>query len=234
MRTWVDVAFCNNMRKVVKRSYNKTIDVTFGIYEGKEHEGWLAISLKPSKGTADWLINLIGYLTPPMMLDGGWVHRGYWKEITHYWPEFIGVIYDTPELAKAMQKGVIISGRSKGAAEAVLIAYRMWTPSIKMEVGAVEPPRFCSYQLAKRIEGTIGRNIITYTIYKNDIVPGVPKWFTIPGFGYQIGKRKAGLSIKDHIEATTKQEVIDEGLKPYEAEYKAQAHKLKEEIFKEQ
>ena len=234
MKTWVDVAFGSNMRKVAKRSYNKTIDVTFGVYEGKEHEGWLAISLKPSKGTADWLINLIGYLTPPMILDGGWVHRGYWKEITHYWPEFIGVIYNTPELVKAMQKGVIISGRSKGAAEAVLIAYRMWTPNIKMEVGAVEPPRFCSYQLAKRIEGTIGRNSISYTIYRNDIVPGLPKWFTIPGFGYQIGERKAGLSIKDHIEATTKQEVINEGLKPYEAEYKAEAHKIKEEIFKEQ
>lgn len=228
--TWVDVAFNNHIKKITKKSFDKTIDVQFGIYEGGEHDGWLTISLKPSKGWLDWIVNLIAL---PKGLDGGWVHSGYWGEIMHYWPEFIGVIHNNPDLMKAMQKGVIISGRSKGAAEAVLIGYRMWYPGLNMEVGAIEPPRFCSYQLAKRIEGTIGRNNITYTIYKNDIVPGIPRWFTIPGFGYQLGDRRLGLSIKDHVTSTTKEEVIYEGLKPYEKDIKAQAHKIKEEIFKE-
>jgi hypothetical protein len=101
---------------------------------------------------------------------------------------------------------VIISGRSKGAAEAVLVAYRLWFPGIKMLVGAVEPPMCVSYQLAKRIENTVGE--VLWTCYKNDIVPGIPKWFDFPGTKYQFGDRRLGLSVKDHTTSTTDYEIM--------------------------
>ena len=199
----LNVAFNKCVRKLVKRSFSKTIDVQFGIYTGEEYKDWLTINLKPSHGWKDWIINLFAL---PKRLDGGWVHGGYWKEIMHYWPDFIGIVHNDPELTKALQNGVIISGRSKGAAEAVLVAYRLWFPGIKMLVGAIEPPMCVSYQLSKRIEGTIGE--VLWTCYKNDIVPGIPKWFDFPGTKYQLGDRRLGLSIKDHTTSTTDYEIM--------------------------
>lgn len=209
----INVAWNNSVKKVAKISFNETIDVQFGVYTGEEYPGWLTINLKPSKGGLDWFINLFGYLTPPMRLDGGWVHRGYWKEIEYHWPGFRDAILKTPELLAAMKEGVIISGRSKGAAEAALIAYRLWYPRINIVVGAIEPPLCVSYQLSKQIENCIGKDNILWTCYKNDIVPGVPKWFEFPGIKYQLGDRRLGLSIKDHHKATTDDSIFYDYIK---------------------
>ena len=81
-RELVDTAFQNSIRKVKKVSYDKTIDVQFGIYEGGEFDGWLTINLKPSKGWLDWLINLVA---GAQKTAHGRVHKGYWKEIDKYW-----------------------------------------------------------------------------------------------------------------------------------------------------
>lgn len=202
----LNVAWNDSVRKVAKISFKKTIDVQFGIYQEQPYSGWLTINLKPSKGWIDWLINLVAL---PRRLDGGWVHSGYWEEILHHWEDFRKCIIDNPELLAAMKKGVIISGRSKGAAEAVLIAYRLWYPGIRMVVGAIEPPMCCSYQLCKQIEGYIGQENIIWICYKNDIVPGIPKWFDFPGIKYQLGNRCLGLSIKDHQTATTEKEILE-------------------------
>jgi len=201
----VNVAFNKCVRKVLKKSFNKTIDVQFGIYEGEEYKGWLTINLKPSHGWKDWIINLFAL---PKKFDDGYVHSGYWKEITHYWDEFYSDILKTTELKLAMNNGIIVAGRSKGGAEALLVAYLLWGINAPILVGAIEPPMCVSNKLSKEIEAKLGEDNIRWTCYKNDIVPGLPKWFDFPGIKYQLGDRRLGLSIKDHELATTDYELI--------------------------
>lgn len=206
----LDVAF-GRFDKVLKKSYHKTIDVVFGVYRGGEYDGWLAVSLKPSKGWLDWLINLFAFPHREYYW-GGMAHGGYWREIERYWDNFKLVITGTPALDEAYKKGIIVSGRSKGAAEAVLIGMRMAYLGCHMLVGAVEPPRMCSRGFARTAEEKIGVDNIICIVYQNDIVPGVPPWFVLPGTLIQIGNRRHGLSVNDHITATTEADVLYEAL----------------------
>jgi len=199
----VNVAFNKCVRKVLKKSFNKTIDVQFGIYEGEEYKGWLTINLKPSHGWKDWIINL--FALPAKLTDGS-VHGGYWKEIQHYWRDFFDCVINNQELMDARLKGILIAGRSKGGAEALIMAYMIQNPNTI--VGAIEPPMCVSNKLAVKLEQMFGEDNILWTCYKNDIVPGLPKWFDFPGIKYQLGDRRLGLSIKDHELATTDYELI--------------------------
>ena len=115
-------------------------------------------------------------------------------------------------LAVAKRKGVLIAGRSKGGAEALLLGALLWRPNLPLIIGAIEPPMCVDKALAKNLEDKVGKGNIQWTCYKNDIVPGIPPWFTFPGIKHQIGKRGAGISIRDHIKSTTKEELIYEGL----------------------
>lgn len=207
----VDIAFNNSIRQIKKVSYHKTIDVVFGVYQGGSYDGWLTINLKPTSSLIDKLINAVAFGT---QTGEGRVHAGYYKEIVHYWAEFWGAITNDKDLVAASCKGILIAGRSKGAAEALLIAVRMWSPMYdkKIIVGAIEPPLVCDKEYARFAEQMLGKENIQWTCYKNDIVPGVPPWFTFPGVKHQIGKRGLGLSIKDHRTSTTKEEVIYKGL----------------------
>lgn len=205
-RALIDVAFNNEVRKVVKRSYDKTIDVQLGVYTGEEYTGWLSVNLKPSHGIRDWLVNLLA------LKGSEGVHLGYWREVLKYWDDFRGVIESTGELALARRKGMLIAGRSKGGAEALIVGALLWRPNIPLLIGAIEPPMCVDKHLASALEEKIGRENISWTIYKNDLVPGIPPWFTFPGIKHQIGKRKLGLSIRDHIKSTTREELIYEGL----------------------
>ena len=206
IRALIDVAFNNEVRKVVKKSYRRTIDVQFGVYTGEEYTGWLTINLKPSHGLRDWLINL-------MAIRGGeGVHLGYWREVLKYWDDLNrAVIEGTPELAEAKRKGVLVSGRSKGGAEALLIGALLWRPNLPLLIGAIEPPNCVDKALARKLEEKLGRENIQSTCYKNDIVPGIPPWFTYPGERRQIGKRRLGISFRDHVWSTTEEELIYDG-----------------------
>jgi len=201
----LNVAFNKCVKKVLKKSFSKTIDVQFGIYEGEDYKGWLTINFKPSHGWKDWIINLFAL---PTKFDDGFIHSGYWKEITRYWDEFYSDILKTTELKLAMNNGIIIAGRSKGGAEALLVAYLLWGINAPILVGAVEPPMCVSKGLSKEIEAKLGEDNIIWTCYKNDIVPGLPKWFDFPGIKYQLGDRRLGLSIKDHELATTDYDLL--------------------------
>jgi hypothetical protein len=205
IRALIDVAFNNGIRKVIKKSYQKTIDVQFGVYTDPGYTGWLTINLKPSHGWKDWLVNLCAIKSS----EGA--HFGYWIEVLEYWDDFRGVIEGTPELAEAKRHGILISGRSKGGAEALLIGALLWRPNIPLLIGAIEPPRCVDNALARKLEAKIGRENIQWTRYKNDIVPALPPWFTFPGTMRQIGRRTLGLSIRDHKRSTTKEELIYEG-----------------------
>ena len=205
IRPLIDVAFNNAVKKVVKKSYDKTIDVQFGIYTDPSHAGWLTINLKPSHGWRDWLVNMLA------LRGCQGCHLGYWKEVVKYYPDILAVL-ETPELAAAKRKGVLIAGRSKGGAEALLLGALLWRPNLPLIIGAIEPPMCVDKALAKNLEDKVGKGNIQWTCYKNDIVPGIPPWFTFPGIKHQIGKRGAGISIRDHIKSTTKEELIYEGL----------------------
>ena len=204
-RALIDVAFNNGIQKVIKKSYRKTIDVQFGIYTDPGHTGWLTINLKPSHGWRDWLVNLCA------IKGQQGVHLGYWREVLKYWDDFRAVIEGTPELAEAKRHGILISGRSKGGAEALLLGALLWRPNIPLLIGAIEPPLCVDKALARQLEEKIGRGNIHWTRYRNDIVPGIPAWFTFPGIMHQIGKRGLGLSIRDHQKSTTKEELIYAG-----------------------
>ena len=204
-RALIDVAFNNEVKKVSKKSYNKTIDVQFGVYTGPDHTGWLTINLKPSHGIRDWLINLLA------LKGGEGVHLGYWREVLKYYDDLRAVIEGTPELSEAKRKGILVSGRSKGGAEALLIGALLWRPNIPLLVGAIEPPNCVDKALARKLEEKLGRENIQSTCYKNDIVPGIPTWFTYPGVRRQIGKRGLGLSLSDHCLSTTMEDVIYDG-----------------------
>lgn len=201
----VDVAFNNNVEKKQKVSFNSTIDVQFGIYTGALCEGWLTINLKPTHGLKDWLINITSWA------DKDGLHKGYHAEWEKYREDFLDCL--EPEWAqKAMEKGCLVCGRSKGGAEAVMIAEDIFgmIPDYRnrLLVGAIEAPHMCDKDWKEVCEIFIPRHNILVTCYHNDIVPDLVPWLTIPGQRIQLGERRWGLSIKDHEKATTEEELL--------------------------
>lgn len=204
----IDTAFNNNIVKLDKVSYNKTIDVQFGIYQEHPCKGMLTVSLKPSHGWKDWLINIDCL---PMSTEFGSAHSGYMAELKKYMDDLFkrmeGYLKDiAKEYGQA--DGIILAGRSKGAAEAeLLVPYvkRAFNPAY-LYLGAFEPPKCCSNEYKKNIEKSLF-NKGWLTCWHNDIVPGLVPWFKHGGELMQFGKRKLGLSIKDHEKSTTEEEI---------------------------
>lgn len=193
-----DVAFCNQMEHREKRSFKKTIDMVMGVYTRPgRYNGWLAISLKPTSGLKDWLINLLCF---------GNIHLGYRLEFEAYFSDIFRMVLARPQEA---QKGIIVSGRSKGGAEAIMLATYLFAAGYKLFAGAVEPPRAFGRKYAEQWER---RFPVVSTCYKNDIVPAWFPWYRTPGKVLQIGKRTNGWSIKDHKDSTEKEELIYEGI----------------------
>ena len=211
MKELIDVAFNNNVKKIKKVSFSKTIDVQFGVYTEGGYKEWLTINLKPSHGWLDWIINLFAGRKDT---GNGKVHKGYYAELMLLWAKFWSVIINDKDLVNATTNGILVAGRSKGAAEALLIAMQLWQPMYhnRIRVLAIDPPMVCNRQYAEYAESLLGKDNIHWTSYKNDIVTGIPPWFTFAGTKHQIGDRGLGLSFKDHREATTNSEVIYKGL----------------------
>lgn len=205
LRILLDVAFNNNVDKIHKESFDKALDVQLGVYTGGDCEGWLTINLKPSHGWLDWIINLHAWK------NGLGVHAGYWAEWLRYRDRFLALL-DEEWARQARWKGCIIAGRSKGAAEAIIIAeeifplVRDWTNCLL--VGAIEPPRVCDRDFRALLESHVPAENIICTRYHNDIVPGVPPWLILPGSHVQLGRRTHGLSWRDHVTATTDEAVM--------------------------
>lgn len=203
----VDVAFNNNVEKKQKVSFNSTIDVQFGVYTGEACKGWLAINLKPTHGWLDWLINIVSWA------DKSGLHKGYHAEWEKYRADFLDCL--EPKWAQvALEKGCILVGRSKGGAEAVMIAEDIFgmIPNYRnrLLVGAIEAPHMCDKDWKEICEIFIPRQNMLVTCWHNDIVPDLVPWLTIPGQRIQLGDRRWGLSIKDHEKATTQEELIYE------------------------
>lgn len=200
-----DVVFNNNVRKMLKASFNGSIDVQFGIYTGSPCEGWLTINLKPTHGWKDWLINITSWA------DKAGLHKGYHAEWEKYRADFLDCM--EPEWAqKALEKGCIIAGRSKGGAEAFIVAEDIYgmvpRHRERLLVGGIGAPHMCDQDWKEICEIFIPRQNMVNMSYHNDIVPDLVPWLTIPGQRVQLGERRAGLSIKDHTRATTQEELI--------------------------
>lgn len=226
LKTGVDVAFNNNVNKIVKKSYNKTIDIQFGVYTGEYYEGYLTLDFKATNGIKDWLLDALCFgvkakkhlkkwnsrLLNCVNEDEVW-HYGFLIEIRKYFPSVIELIETTPVLSEASKQGIILAGRSKGGAEASLISSIM-ALLFKSEVicvGVESPPHYNQNSFRKREEDLGVYNIWT-TCWHNDIVPTCFPWFVQDKLTLQMGERKNNLSIKDHITSTTKEEVIYKGL----------------------
>lgn len=194
----LDVAWNDNIIKLEKISYNKTIDVQLGIYKTGFYKGWLTVNLKPSHGGIDWWINLKGWWknTPY-----GKAHAGYWKELQKYGDNLLEKINGYLYTERCL--GILLAGRSKGAAEAELIVPML--PQVPIYCLAVEPPKCCDKDYQRSIKSGTAWGMTT--CYKNDVVPGIPAWFIHPFGVYQNGERKSGLSVKDHQTATEEKEV---------------------------
>ena len=195
----VDVAFNNCITKIQKTSYSGAIDIQYGVYQNAPYAGCLTISLKPSKQGIDWWYNLRGL---PKSTSDGKVHRGYYKEIEKYWPRIkLEIINLVANYNIDLGKGIIISGRSKGAGEALVVLPHLDELGTVLICCAIEPPKVCDDKYSVYLNN-IAQCIIT-TSYKNDIVTGIPPWFKHTGVFFQNGKRTLGLSVEDHEKATT-------------------------------
>lgn len=200
IKVGIDVAFNNCITKVLKASYNHTIDIQYGIYNEKPYQGCLTMNFKPTDDLIDWPIdfNMIPYKTP-----WGKVHRGYYNEIHKYdYDICCDIARVSDKYPDCLEHGIIIAGKSKGAGEAILIIPWLAQNFGNIHIcGAVDPLKVCDRKFAEYLD-SFGTKIFV-TSYKNDIVTGSPFWFEHPVVPFQNGKRRLGLSIKDHEKATT-------------------------------
>ena len=208
--TVIDVAFNNNIKKLSKVSYDKLIDIQYGYYtqEGP-YKNFLTINLKPSHGKGDWKVNF-NFLSANQT-DGhgkvvGKVHRGYKKEIDKYWKKIEQDIRTILKENKFIKNKFIVSGRSKGAGEALLLIPYLQELGTVVLCGSLEPPKVCDKNYARYLKNNFNTLIYEFS-YKNDIVTGIPPWFEHVIKPLQIGKRFLGLSFKDHIYSTTHERV---------------------------
>jgi hypothetical protein len=218
----VDVAFNNRIRTLAKVSYDDAINIQYGIYDGfiwedmpyglvqVGYKGCLTINLKPTKDGIDWFYNL---RMLPKKTEHGKVHRGYYKEIEKYWTKIReDIINLSVEYKIDLSKGIILAGRSKGAGEALLLVPHLSEIAPVLICVGIEPLKVCDEDYSAYI-ASLCKEIPITTSYKNDIVTGVPFWFKFTGMHIQNGKRTLGLSVKDHKEATTREEIWYEYIK---------------------
>jgi len=195
-----DVAFNNNVQVVLNKSFNEEIDVKFGIYI----DGSLTINLAPSKQKIDWKINFDFlrrkvkpfYAKPESKVR---VHGGYLKEWYRWRDEFFEIINSNPKLLKALEKGLIISGRSKGGGEASIIAIDIVRnfDCGEVLVGMLEAPLVGNKAFADSVEKYIPKDNMFHVRYGADIVTMIPPTFKNPGKFIWFNKKKF-ISFLDH------------------------------------
>lgn len=204
VKVLVDVAFNDNIKKLKKLSYNKTIDVQIGRYLiAGDHYGAITVNFKPTHGWRDWLINI-------MCFGLRW-HHGYISEIRKYSIDLVNELLD---IVNDGDKEIIFTGRSKGAAEALMLSKSVFDILKRkgfehMLVGAFAPPKSVSTKEGDDIAKHVGiANIYTF-IHRSDIVPKIFFWFGIvPSYGIVFGN-KGENPFKTHKLVTTDRSVYD-------------------------
>lgn len=195
-----DVAFNNNTQIITEKSFNKEIDVKFGVYI----DGSLAINLAPSNQKIDWKINFDFlrrkvkpfYAKPESKVR---VHGGYLKEWYRWRDRFFTIIQTYEVLLQALEHGLIISGRSKGGGEAPIIAIDLVRNFKCGEtiVGMLEAPLVGNQAFVDSVEKYIPHDNMFHIRYGADIVTMIPPFFKNPGRFIWFNKKKF-ISVIDH------------------------------------
>ena len=197
-----DVSFNNNVQILERISYNSTIDVEFGIYNSM-----LSINLAPSRQAIDWKINLNFFqkkVKPSYakLTSKVKIHSGFISEWELYREEFFSVISNNPKLNTAINNGLVVVGRSKGGAEASIIALDLVRnasiPFDKVYVGMLEAPKVGNKAYKESVEKYIPKNHLYWVRYKSDIVTMIPPFFYSPGSLIKFGKSWKPFSFTDH------------------------------------
>lgn len=213
-----DVAFTNKVQLLVEKSYNEEIDVKFGIYI----DGSLAINLAPSEQKIDWKINFdfLRRKVKPFYAKQESkvrVHGGYLKEWYRWRDRFFAVIQTNEVLLKALERGLIISGRSKGGGEASIIAIDI-VRNFKcgeVLVGMFEAPLVGNKAFVDSVEKYIPCENMFHIRYGADIVTMIPPTFKNPGKFIWFNKKKF-ISVIDHAVGCFDQEKMYEYAKGVE------------------
>lgn len=212
-----DVAY-NNIKIIKKLSFDKTLDIKIGIND----KGYLTIDVLPSSSWIDWVINFIFFPKKVRFLNNAFVHSGYMIEWLFCRKEVYDTINNTKELFNAItKKGLIVSGRSKGAGEAFFIALGLQQafliPGEKIYIGNFEGPKIGNKAFEEYVYSKIPKDHIYCVIYKNDIVPGIPFFYKRVGTQIQFDKRVLGQSFKDHEKACCDEDMMYGYIRAYEA-----------------
>lgn len=206
MEALVDVAFNDNIQKTKKLSFNKTIDVQIGRYmkEGS-FKGCLTVNFKATHGLKDWIINALCF--------GFRRHAGYAMEIKKYKADLLNEILF--QVHHPENDIILIAGRSKGAAEALMLCDSILTYTenfgiSRVAVGAFAPPMCMSKSEGQKKAKRIGMANIYTVIHRADIVPKLFPWFHhVPGYMIEFGEKKRIPSVKVHEKVTTDRSVYD-------------------------
>lgn len=195
-----DVAFNKNTQIITEKSFDEEIDVKFGIYI----DGSLAINLAPSSQKIDWKINfdfLRRKVKPFYAKENSKVrvHSGYLKEWYRWRDKFFTIIQTNETLLQALERGLIISGRSKGGGEAPIIAIDIVRNFNCGEVivGMLEAPKVGNQAFVDSVEKYISKENMFHVRYGADIVTMVPPTFKNPG-RFEWFNKKKGISVIDH------------------------------------
>jgi len=215
-----DVAFNNNVQVITEKSFNKEIDVKFGVYI----DGSLAINLAPSKQKIDWKINFdfLRRKVKPFyasMTSKVRVHSGYIKEWYRWRSEFFSIIRMDTILLQSLKNGLIISGRSKGGGEAPIIAIdivkNFMVDPENVLVGMLEAPLVGNQAFVDSVEKYIPKENMFHVCYGADIVTMIPPTFKNPGKFIWFNKKKF-ISVIDHAIGCFDQEKMYEYAKGVE------------------
>lgn len=218
-----DCAFDNNVEILETVSYNKTIDAKFGIYKGM-----LSINLFPSEGSIDWKINFDFFsrkVKPYYAKSDSKVkiHSGYISEWEIARDDFFSVISSNERLNKAINNGLVVTGRSKGGGEASIIALDLVRnasiPKDKVYVGMLEAPKVGNKEYKLSVEKYIPIEHLYWVRYGSDIVTMVVPFLFSPGKLIKFTKSWKPFSILDHSLGCFAEEKLYKHVEKYDKEH---------------
>ena len=210
-----NVAFRRDINILIKKSYNKTIDVEFGIYKDDK----LTINLMPSDGAIDWKINLDFFkkkVKPTYAKSNSKVkiHEGFYNEWMENRDSFFDIIKSNEELSKAINNGFYCVGRSKGGSEAIIIALDIIRnfniDKDNVFVGALDAAKTGNKAFCDSVEKYIHKENIYTVRYNHDIITQIPPFsgYDNPGVKIRVGSGALIMPLVDHAFGCFKEEEL--------------------------
>lgn len=209
-----EIAFRRNVKILLCKSFNDTINVEFGIYK----DGKLAINLMPSDGVIDWKINLNFFQKKVKPIYANLtskvkIHKGFYEEWMKNRESFFNIILSNEELTNAMKNGFYCVGRSKGGSEAIIIALDI-VRNFKVNkknvfVGALDAAKTGNKEFCKSVEKYINKSNIYTVRYNNDLITQIPPFgFYNPGIKIRVGNSLLYMPFVDHAFGCFKEEEL--------------------------